>query len=313
MEGTPKRPVSRSTRDRFVLSDDISNDAVHSDVDVQRTGSAAVLQVGDTTRTVFVEATSVLHEVLHESDEDGDTDSSMEVEMEVAEEADLQTTKSLLVPHTQSVVLPGNIATGCASETDEGIEERVPLTHFQEVVSKKFPDLAATILFDSNGITLLQITHMLVHNHPPAGYVHRVRVILSPVTNGYHYDLQALLTSVENGVILNDQDFTQVCNKLLQFVFCPGIDYRKYHDDYYSVIRFHCKQVSLSEAPFQRVESKGCLRWHKLPKNATLKEQASSEVLCSLCKRLQRDLEHQKKRSALVSPERKAKRQAANS
>jgi len=122
---------------------------------------------------------------------------------------------------------------------------------------------------------------MLVHNHPPAGYVHRVRVILSPVANRYHYDQQALLTSVENGVILNDQDFTQVCNKLLQFVFCPEIVYHKYHDDYYSVIRFHCKQVSLSKAPFQRVESKGCLRWHKLPKNATLKEQASSEVLCS--------------------------------
>jgi len=139
---------------------------------------------------------------------------------------------------------------------------------------------------------------VLVHNHPPAGYVHRVRVILSPVANEYHYDLQALLTSVEKGVIFNDQH--QVCNKLLQFVFCPGIDYHKYHDDYYSVIRFHCKQVSLSEAPFQRVESKGCLHWHKLPKNATLKEQASSEVLCSFCKRLHRDLEYQKKRSALI-------------
>jgi len=97
-ETTPKRPVSRSTRDRFVLSDDISIDAVHSDVDVQQTGSAAVSQVGDTTRTVFLEASSVLHEVLHESNEDGDTDSSMGVEMEVAEETDLQTMKSLPVP-----------------------------------------------------------------------------------------------------------------------------------------------------------------------------------------------------------------------
>jgi len=54
-------------------------DAVHSDVDVQQTGLAAVSQVGDTTRTVFLEVSSVLHEVLHESDEDGDTDSSMEL------------------------------------------------------------------------------------------------------------------------------------------------------------------------------------------------------------------------------------------
>ena len=101
MEGTPKRPVSRSTRDRFVLSDDISIDAVHYDVDVQRTGSTAITQVGDTTRTVFLEASSVLHEVLHEGDENGDTDSSMEVKMEVAEETDLQTMKSLPVPRSR--------------------------------------------------------------------------------------------------------------------------------------------------------------------------------------------------------------------
>ena len=110
---------------------------------------------------MFLEASSVLHEVLHESDEDDDTDSSMEVEMEVAEEADLQTMRSLPVPLTQSVILPENDTIVCTSKTDEGTEERV--------------DLAAIILFDSNGITLLQITHMLVHNHPPAGYVHRVK------------------------------------------------------------------------------------------------------------------------------------------
>jgi len=133
--------------------------------------------------------------------------------MEVAEETDMQTMEGLPVPRTQSVDLPENDATACASETDESTEEGVPLlplTHFQEIASKKFPDLAATILFDPNGITLLQVTHMLVHNHTPAGYVHRVRVILSPVANGYHYDLQAVFTSVENGVILNDQDLQQI-------------------------------------------------------------------------------------------------------
>jgi len=124
MEGTPKRPVSRSTCDRFVLSDGISINAVDSNVDVQwRTGSAAVLQVGDTTRTVFLQASSVLHEVLHESDADSETDSSMEVEMEVAEETDVQTMEGLPVPHTQSVVIPEDDATAYASETDESTEE----------------------------------------------------------------------------------------------------------------------------------------------------------------------------------------------
>ena len=83
--------------------------------------------------------------------------------MEVAEETDMQTMEGLPVPRTQSVVLPENNTTACASKTDEGTEKGVPLlplTHFQEIVSKTFPDLAATILFDSNGITLLQVTHV---------------------------------------------------------------------------------------------------------------------------------------------------------
>ena len=156
----------------------------------------------------------------------------------------------------------------------------------------------------SDGITLFQITHVLVHNHPPAGYVHRVRVILTPTYAGYHYDLQGLLVSVDNGVITSDEEFTQVCKRLLQsngFVFCPGISYDKYNDEYLLVVRFHCKQVNMSVAPLQRDDSIGCLRWYKLPKNATFMEQASSEVLCSSCIQLLRILENHKKRSAQVS------------
>ena len=211
------------------------------------------------------------------------------------------------------------LATVCTrqaiEETDDG-EPLPPLGHFQEIVKRRFPELDATLLVNSDGTSLLQITHATVHNHPPAGYVHRVRIILLPAARGYHYDLQVLLVSVETGVILSEQDFIKVCNSLLQshgFVFCPGIDYQEYHDKYYSVIRFHSKQVNLSTTPFQRVDAKGCLRWYRLPKNASLKEQASSEVLCSFCKHLLRDLEHQKKRSALVSPGRRIKRQAASS
>ena len=48
--------------------------------------------------------------------------------------------------------------------------------------------------------------------------MHRVRVILSPVANGYHYDLQAVFTSVENGVILNDQDLQQTAPTCFFFV-----------------------------------------------------------------------------------------------
>ena len=44
-----------------------------------------------------------------------------------------------------------------------------------------------------------------------------------------------------------------------------------------------------------------------------MQEQASDEVLCSACKSLVSDLEHQKKQSSLVSPGRRIKHQAANS
>ena len=67
----------------------------------------------------------------------------------------------------------------------------------------------------------------------------------------------------------------------------------------YSVIHFHNKQVNLTKFPFERIDSKG---WYQLPKNATLLEQSSDEVLCSSCKCLVSDLECQKRKSILVNP-----------
>jgi len=91
------------------------------------------------------------------------------------------------------------------------------------------------------GTTLLEVTHRLVHNHPPAGHVHHVRAILSPDTIGYSF-MQVLLKSVKTGVVSSEQDFIDLCNSLLQskgFVFCPGTGYWNYKDNYYSVICFH--------------------------------------------------------------------------
>ena len=207
---------------------------------------------------------------------------------------------------------------GSDDSTDRPIiNETLPsLSHLKEIVVRRFIELKAVLLIESRGISLLEITHTTVHHHPPAGYVHRVRIVLSPCASGYHYDMQALLISVQSGVITTEQEFIDLCNGLLQskgFVFCPGVDYQEYFDNYYSVIRFHSKQVNLVMSPFQRVAAKGCLYWYKLPKNATMQEQASDEVLCSACKRLVSDLEYQKKRSSFVSPGRQIKRQAANS
>jgi len=120
----------------------------------------------------------------------------------------------------------------------------------------------------------------------------------------YCYDIQVLLVSVKTGANSTDEGFVELSKGLLHrrgFVFCPGIDYQKYHDSYYSVIRFHSKQVNLKKSPFERADSKGCLRWYQLPKNATFLEQSSDEVLCSPCKHLVSDVECQKRKSTLVN------------
>ena len=94
-------------------------------------------------------------------------------------------------------------------------EALLPLSHLKEIVMHRFIELKAILLVESRGISLLEITHTTVHYHPPTGYVHRVRIVLSPCTNGYYYDLQALLISVQSGMITSEQDFIELCNGLL--------------------------------------------------------------------------------------------------
>jgi len=82
-------------------------------------------------------------------------------------------------------------------------------------------------------------------------------------------------------MVFTEQDFIELCNNLLQskgFVFCPGIGYQHYKDNYYSVIRFHKNDIKFATCPFQHVDVVGCSLWYKLPKNATMQQQASNEV-----------------------------------
>ena len=46
------------------------------------------------------------------------------------------------------------------------------------------------------------------------------------------------------------------------------------------------------------------------PKNAIIEEKAADEACCSFCKHLHCDLEHQRRKSLLVSPAKRANRQA---
>ena len=123
------------------------------------------------------------------------------------------------------------------------------------------------------------------------------------------YDKQVFLNTICKGNCNSNEEFAALCGSLLKsngYVFCPGIDYTEYMETYYSIIRFHSKQVNIVEAPFQRVNAKGCLWWFKLASNATTEEKIAGEVCCSCCKRLRNDLEHQKRRSVYISESSKA-------
>lgn len=190
------------------------------------------------------------------------------------------------------------------------------LALLENMVAISFPQLKATINKSSCGTGILNITHSQMHYHPPAGYIYRVRLLVTCKSDGFNYDNQVFFNTICKGNLNSNEDFILLCGSLLRsngYVFCPGIDYIEYMQTYYSVIRFHSKQVSIMEAPFQRVNAKGCLWWFKLPKNATTEEKRADEVCCSRCKRLRSDLEYQKRRSLLVSPAKRVRRQAASS
>ena len=56
-----------------------------------------------------------------------------------------------------------------------------------EKVISHFPDLKPTVQVEANGYALLEITNKVMHYHPPAGYIYRVRVVVTPTTTGYHF------------------------------------------------------------------------------------------------------------------------------
>jgi len=190
------------------------------------------------------------------------------------------------------------------------------LARMQSIVANKFQKLMASILYDSAGRALLEIKHQVVHYHPPAGFIHHVRMVITPTCTGYSYSLQVLFETIQTGVITSEDDFTMLCTFEMSYKFykfCPGLGYKEYHEQYHDVIRYHSAQVHVTELPFQRVDSNNCLKWYKQSHNATMEEKHADEVKCISCKKLIHDLERQKERIESQSPERKVKRQAANS
>jgi len=103
-----------------------------------------------------------------------------------------------------------------------------------------------------------------------------------------------------------------VISKKTEFKFCPGIDVNHYYDHYFAIIRYHIEICHAWDHPFKRIDSKNCLLWHKLGKNAPYEDRDKSVVLRKGCKCLHSDLDHQRRRSD-VSPSKCASRQLPSS
>jgi len=109
---------------------------------------------------------------------------------------------------------------------------------------------------------------------------------------------------VQTGVVKSVAEFMDICSIILEsagYKFCPGIQEKKYFDEYYSVIRYYIKSIRIWEKPFKRIDSRNCILLHKLAENAKDEEKMENTVLC---KRLICDLDHQRRRSD-ISPSRK--------
>ncbi|XP_065894968.1 uncharacterized protein [Dysidea avara] len=157
---------------------------------------------------------------------------------------------------------------------------------------------------------ILEVIQKTTFDVPPAGHISVARVLLYRMEASYKYETQVLFTTINNGTISTAKEFLDACGVISEkngYKFCPGLNVQHYHEYFFAVIRYHLESCRLWEHPFKRVDSKNCSLWHKLPVQALLKDRSKSAVLCRGCKRLNTNLEHQRKRSD-VSPAKRAKR-----
>ena len=124
------------------------------------------------------------------------------------------------------------------------------------------------------------------------------------------YTLNVMGYHLQSGLLQGEAEVHELCQMISSqspYKFCPGIDGQHYEEHYHDVIRFHVKSVRCSTVPFVRVDSLNCKLWFKLPINAPLADRFKKEVLCSSCKRLKTNLDWQRKRTLMESPQRKVK------
>lgn len=165
-------------------------------------------------------------------------------------------------------------------------------------------------------VPVLEIIQKATFDVPPAGHISVARILLYQIESmEYRYETQILFTTFNSGTIHTAKEFLDICSIIsekAEYKFCPGLNVDHYYEYFFAIIRYHVESCRVWEYPFKRIDSRNCLLWHKLPRNAPLEDHDKSTVLCRACKRLCSDLEHQRRRSN-VSPTKRAKRQLPSS
>ena len=182
-----------------------------------------------------------------------------------------------------------------------------PLTQWASKITENYSDIISNMCSFATKECLV-IQQRSLHNHPPAGLVPRVRILIYEEGD---YELQVLLKTIEKGSVHSEDDLCKLIEKISEsspFKFCPGLDFDKYTKDYADILRYDSKSVKLMSEPFTRVESNHCLMWHKLAKNSSIFEKDQEEILCQPCKKMKSHLAQRVRAALKVTPEEKEAR-----
>ena len=183
----------------------------------------------------------------------------------------------------------------------------VNLHDLEEAGRQRYSDLVFSSCEIDGGPVLICTTKKL-YTHPPIGAVSRVKII---VKEDGRYDFQVSVYSKEQGLVSNKDEYLHILETISvrsKYKFCPGLHIETYKKNYYDVIRYHPKKVRITCHPISRIDSKNCLLWHLLAKNASILEKDMTDVMCKECKRLRSDLEQRTKKVTSLSPDEKENR-----
>ena len=146
---------------------------------------------------------------------------------------------------------------------------------------RKFPELAFTLgrATDDKEKLILIVTQRELAYCPPFGYTSRVQITIQ---GDCKYLVHILMRELENGDLSDEGEVHALLKRFSDaslHKFCPGIDWTRYQEHYFDVIRFDLKSVRRKYAPFYRVDAVTCKLWFELPSNASF----GGKDLCRSC------------------------------